>query len=257
MVNYVVAIPTYNRVEEVIRKTLNTLKDGGISKNKIYLFVANKEQYNLYEEQVPKNLYKEIVIGKLGITNQRIFISRYFNEGQYVISMDDDVEALEQLRGEKLSKIKDLDGFFTDAYRILKEEDLFIWGIYAVHNPFFMYKKITTDLRFIIGVTFGFIVRHNNKLKPSIKAETKEDYEQTILYFKMDGGVVRFNYITAKTKFNSPGGLGTDRFDRNKKAAEYLHKTYPDIITVFQRENKTYEVKLKKLPREDDEDEDD
>ena len=42
MVNFVVAIPTYNRVEEVTNKTLKTLKDGGVSKNKIYLFVAYK-----------------------------------------------------------------------------------------------------------------------------------------------------------------------------------------------------------------------
>lgn len=78
-------------------------------------------------------------------------------------------------------------------------------------------------------------------------AETKEDYEQTILYFKMDGGVLRFNNVTAKTKFNSPGGLGTDRYERNKKAAEYLQDKYPDIITVFKRKNGTYEVKLARL----------
>jgi hypothetical protein len=83
----------------------------------------------------------------------------------------------------------------------------------------------------------------------NIHAETKEDYEQTILYFKMDGGVLRFNNITAKTKFNSEGGLGTDRYERNKLAAEYLYKKYPDIISIFQRKNKMYEVKLKRLPR--------
>jgi 3-hydroxyacyl-CoA dehydrogenase len=55
-----------------------TLYEAGIHKNKIYLFVANKEQYKLYEEHVPKNLYNKMIIGKLGITNQRIFISKYF-----------------------------------------------------------------------------------------------------------------------------------------------------------------------------------
>jgi hypothetical protein len=163
--------------------------------------------------------------------------------------MDDDVEQFEILKGEKLVKLKDVDQFFIQAYNLLKKERLFIWGIYPVRNPFFMYKNITTDLRFIIGVTFGFIVRHNKKLEPSTKAETKEDYEQTILYFKMDGGVLRFNNITTKTKFNSPGGLGTDRYERNKNAAEYLEHMYPDIIKVFQRKNGTYEVKLARLPR--------
>lgn len=248
MSHYVVAIPTYNRYDVLEHKTLKTLLDGGVGKNKIVLFVANKEQQKLYEEHIPKSMYKEIIVGKKGITNQRNFISQYFKEGQYVVSMDDDVEQLETLRGEKLVKLTNVHEFFMDAYKELKKEGLYIWGIYPVRNPFFMYKKITHDLRFLIGVTFGFIVRHNRQLKMSIHSETKEDYEQTILYFKMDEGVVRFNYITAKTKFNAEGGLGTDRFERNKNAAEYLSEKYPDIVSVFQRKsNNMFEVKLRKM----------
>jgi hypothetical protein len=247
--SYVIAIPTYNRVEEVVYKTLDTLKRGNINKNRIYLFVANKSQYDLYNENVPKNLYGKIIIGKKGITNQRIFISQYFKEGQYVISMDDDVERFEILKGEKLVELKNIDAFFKDAYSLMKKEKLFLWGIYPVRNPFFMYNETTTDLRFIIGVTFGFITRHNNKLKMSNKIDTKEDYEQTILYYLMDGGVIRFNNITTKTKFNAPGGVGQDRFSRYKKAAEYLTKTYPDIVKRSDRKDGTPEVKLVKLPR--------
>lgn len=250
MVNYVIAIPTYNRVKEVTNKSLNTLREAGIPKNRIHLFVANQQQYKLYEENVPKNLYGKIIIGKKGITNQRIFIASYFPEGQYVISMDDDVEQFEILKGEKLVKLTNINEFFNDAYKLMKKEKIYIWGIYPVRNPFFMYKETTTDLRFIIGVTFGFIVRHDKDLKMSIKAETKEDYEQTILYFLKDGGVIRFNNITVKTKFNAPGGLGTDRFERNKNAAEYLVKKYPDIVTRNDRKDGTPEVKLARLPRQ-------
>jgi hypothetical protein len=248
MVNYVVAIPTYNRYDVLEHKTLKTLIEGGVSKTRIYLFVANQEQCRLYEQAIPKSMYKAIVIGKKGIANQRIFIANYFEEGQYVISMDDDVEEFQMLRGDKLVKLGNVAGFFEKAYKQLKTNKLYIWGIYPARNPFYMYNEITMDLRFLIGVTFGFITRHERRLRPSINAETKEDYEQTILYYKMDGGVMRFNNITAKTKFNAPGGLGTDRYERNKSAVEYLLKTYPDIITVFQRKNGTYEVKLKKLP---------
>jgi hypothetical protein len=250
MSNYVVAIPSYNRADVIVPKTLTTLKEGKVSKNKIYIFVANKQQEKLYEESVPKNLYNKIIIGKKGITNQRIFISKYFSEGQYIVSMDDDVEALEMMKNEKkLVKINNLDMFFKDAYKELKKEKLFIWGIYPVRNPFFMKKTITTHLRFIIGVTFGYINRHNKKLYPSLKAETKEDYEQSILFYKNDGGVLRFNYITPKTKFNSEGGLGKDRAERNKNAAEYLKRKYPDIITIFHRANGMTEVKFSNQAR--------
>jgi hypothetical protein len=112
-----------------------------------------------------------------------------------------------------------------------------------------MKPKITTELKFIIGVLFGYINRHIKKLVPSIRSETKEDYEQSILYYKMDGGVIRFNNITTKTKFNAEGGLGTNRFDRNKNAAEYLKKTYPEIITIFHRDNGMTEVRFARMPR--------
>jgi hypothetical protein len=247
--SYIVAIPTYNRVNEIIHKTLHTLYEGNVDKNKIYLFVANRKEYEIYEKNIPKNLYNKIIIGKKGITNQRIFISKYFKEGQFIVSMDDDVERLEMLRGDKLIKLNDLNLFFKNAFELLKKEKLNIWGIYPVRNPFFMYNDITTDLRFIIGVTFGYINRHSKILYPSIKAETKEDYEQTILFFKQDGGVLRFNNITAKTKFNAEGGLGTDRYERNKNAAVYLKNKYSDIITIFERKNGMPEVKLKRLDR--------
>ena len=122
--SYVIAIPTYNRPEQVSGKTLTTLLNGGINKNKIYIFVANKRQEKMYEEIIPKNMYKEIVVGKLGITNQRKFISKYFPEGQYIISMDDDIEELLSLRGTRdLIKINDLETFFIDAYKLLKKEN--------------------------------------------------------------------------------------------------------------------------------------
>ena len=245
--SYVIAIPSYNRANEIIDKTLTTLLEGGVSKSKIHIFVANKAQEKLYSDTIPKSLYSKIVVGKLGIANQRVFISHYFPVNKYIVSLDDDVEELQQLKGEKLVKVKDLDGFFQEAYHILKKEKLYIWGVYPVRNAFFMYNKMTTDLKFIIGVTFGYINRKLKQLVP--KAEGKEDIEQSILYYLMDGGVVRFNNIVPKTKFNAPGGLGTDRREMNKKAAEYLKQKYPDIVTIFHRKNGMTEVKLARLPR--------
>ena len=82
-----------------------------------------------------------------------------------------------------------------------------------------MKQKVSFGLKFIIGVMHGYINRHISKLRPSKLSETKEDFEQSILYYLHDGGLVRFNNITTKTKFNAPGGLRTDRHDRNKSAA--------------------------------------
>jgi hypothetical protein len=248
MVKYVIAIPTYNRSDVISNKTLTTLKEGGVPRTAIHLFVANKAQEKIYKDNVPKELYGKIVVGKLGITNQRNFIVKYFPEGQYVISCDDDIEALEELSRDKLVKITNVNGFLLDAYDLLVKEGLYMYGIYPVRNPFFMKKGYTDGLKFIIGVLYGFINRHNKKLQLT-SVEGKEDYQLSILYYKMDGGVLRFNDVTVKTKFNAKGGLGEDRFEMNKKAAEYLVKKYPDIVKIKYRKNGMTEINLARLPR--------
>jgi hypothetical protein len=246
--DYVVAIPSYKRQNELINKSLKTLKAGGVSANRIHIFVANNEERDIYEKEVPKELYGKIVVGVKGITAQRKFIVKYFPENKYIVSIDDDVEQIEKMDGPtKLVKIKNVDKFFRDGYDALKKHGLYIWGIYPVRNPFFMKPKVSTDLKFIIGVLRGFINRHSKDLEPSEGAETKEDYEQSILYFKKYGGVLRYNNVTTKTKFNAPGGLGTDRHERNKSAAEYLKKTYSDLITIFHRKNGMTEVRLARV----------
>lgn len=243
MCNYVIAIPSYNRPKELLRKTIMTLVHGQVDTSAIHIFVANREEFDIYKPIFPT---LKVIIGELGIRNQRIFISKYFPENQYIVSIDDDVEALNMLDDKKLKVIINIDFFIKQAYDRLITEHLNLWGIYPVNNPFFMKPVVTTKLKFIIGVIHGYINRHNDLLYPNIQSETKEDYEQSLLFYKMDGGVVRFNYISAKTKFNAVGGLGKDRHERNRLAAEYLQSMYPDYISTFNRKkNNMSEVRFK------------
>jgi len=246
---YKVAIPSYKRADALLRKSLPTLIKGKVKSSNIFIFVADKEEKQIYERTIPNHMYHKIVIGVPGITKQRIFIKNYFKEGDYVVSIDDDVDGLFKLKGEKLAKMNNLDVFFKHAYKMLKREKLFLWGIYPVMNPYFMktIKRVTTSLKFIIGVLHGYIVRKDKKLDPSTSAEGKEDYEQSILYYERDGGVLRFNDVGAKTKFLAKGGLGQidKRFEMNRLAADYLSKKYPNYVTVFHRQNGMTEIRLK------------
>jgi hypothetical protein len=247
MSKYVVAIPSYKRQDVLSTKSLKTLIDGGVNPKKIHIFVANKEEHENYEKAIPKNMYGKIVTGVIGITNQRKFILKYFPEGTEIVSIDDDVEGLYRSKGPtKLIHITAVDGFFREAFQKLHKDKLYIWGIYPVRNPFFMKDKVTTDLKFIIGTMYGFINRHDSSLQPNSSIKEKEDYETSILYYLKDGGVVRYNNVTIKTKFHAEGGLGKTegRFQANKEAAAYLAKTYPDLVSVFHRKNGMPEVRL-------------
>lgn len=245
---YVVAIPTYNRSDILAKKTLATLKSGKVDPKKIHIFVANKEEEAKYLEVVPRELYGKMIVGVKGITNQRRFISDYFPEGQEIVSLDDDIEGLyRRIDAKKLSQIRNLDGFFREAFQRARREGVFLWGIYPVCNPFFMKPNITTKLKFIIGMLHGYINRCDPKLRPSGKADQKEDVETSILYYLKDGGVLRYNNVGAKTKFHAPGGLGQtkDRIEANRSAAEYLSKQYPQYATMWTRPNGMAEVKLR------------
>lgn len=246
--SYVIAIPTYNREVTIVNKTLKTLKRGLIDPSKIFIFVADTEQLDKYGF-VPKELYNEIIVGELGINNQRKFITNYFPENQYIVSIDDDVDSLCMLKDKKLIGVENLDQFFLDAYKLMEKEKLFIWGVYPVNNTFFMKDAITTDFKFIVGVLFGYINRKLKNLEPSTEIQVKEDYELSILYYKLDGGVIRYNNVTAKTKYYAIGGCGKDRIEQNKIASEYLQKTYPDLVSIFVRKNGNAELKLKRKKR--------
>lgn len=249
MENYVIAIPSYKRHKELKEKTLALLNKYNIKSNNIYIFVANKAEKTLYESELEKSLYNKIIVGKKGITKQRIFISNFFPKGQYIVSLDDDVQKVFEMKGDKLYDIKDLDAFFKNAYKKLKENNLFIWGVYPTPNPRFMYDRVTTDLRFLIGGLYGYINRKDSKLYPSVKSEGKEDYHQSILYFLKDGGIVRYNNIAFKSKTNAAGGLGKERFEMNRKASVFLHKKYPKIVSRKTRKNGMPEIALNNKTR--------
>ena len=90
--NYIVAIPSYKRYDEITKKTLPTLKKGNVNKYKIYVFVANKTEEKLYKKKMDPNTYGKIIVGKKGLVQQRKFISQYFPENTMIVSLDDDIQ---------------------------------------------------------------------------------------------------------------------------------------------------------------------
>lgn len=259
MSDYVVVIPSYDRSNLIAGKTLTTLKNGGVPKNKIYIFVANEEEEKKYKSTVPKDLYNEIIIGVKGLVEQRKFINNYFEEDSYIISFDDDVEEILEKKtnlktDNKLHSIKNLPELFNNAYKIMKEKKFFIWGVAPVCNPFFLYNKVSYDLRIIVGPLFGYISRDDEDL--DIKyGPNKEDTERTCRYFKKDGGIVRFNHISLKTKYFSDGGINTieggkkKRFEKSIKNSENLLNEFPNYGKLMTRKTGLVEFKLILKPK--------
>ena len=234
MANYVVVIPSYDRAETLRDKTLIMLRGYGIPKSRIHIFVANEEQAQIYKEVLPKSDYGQIIVAEKGLMEARNFITRYYPENKPIVSFDDDVSELEILRGEKLAHLPSLQDLIKEGFALCRKHHLNIWGIYPVHNAFFMKNEYSTDLKFLIGHMYGLFNKRDRLLTTSYK----EDYERTLLFATQDGGVVRLNNIVAKTKMGAKGGMDTvvaKRIEANKKASAMLQKRFPGLVRLNPR----------------------
>jgi len=251
---YTIAIPSYNRQDTIQTHTLAVLNRHHIKPSHITIFVANQEQHDIYKAAIPQFLYNNLVIGVLGLKNQRNFISDYYPEGAHIVEMDDDIKQIVQLvttqkvgkksgrlttrktiKPHKTTKpIEDLDGFIIKAFEMCTELNIFLWGVYPLINAYFMTDKITKDLRFIVGPMWGMINRHRQDLKLTI--DEKENSERTLQYWVADGAVLRFNYIGIDTKYyKNKGGMqseGKNRKEEALKSVYYLNKMYPTLTKI-------------------------
>jgi hypothetical protein len=240
---YTIVIPTYQRYKELNSKTLKLLKRYNIPSKKIFIFVADDNEKMEYEKYTSPDDYNEIVVGVLGIAAQRNFITQYFPDGLYIISMDDDIESIMNLGLE----IDDFNELIQCNYHLMDSHNCDTWGIYPVNNIFFMksQKEITYNFKFIIGCLFGFINNKNYVL--SNNCECKEDYERSVLSYINRGAIMRCNHISVKTKFYAMGGLGKNRDVANLKAVQYLIDTYPLHFARKFRKDGREEIRVKKL----------
>ena len=241
------AIPSFNRPDGLYKKTLTILKKYDISSKDIHIFLHNEEEKKLYEETIPKEYYGKIIVHGLpkGIKGVRNFIVDYYPLNQEYISLDDDVTAIQEPRGAKLVNIKSLKELVKQGFELCKKNGLTLWGLYPVCNAFFMKgTPYTTDLRFIVGGFMGII----NK-KRHVTLNLKVDYDYTLMCYKEDGGVLRFNRICIKhNMYSKKGGIGKDQKERlndYKKASSDLVKKYPDYVHL--NKNKEGEIKLKDM----------
>ena len=255
MADYIVAIPSYKRAEVCRDKTLAMLKHNKIPASKIYVYVANKEEYDEYIKVIDKGSYNKLVVGIKGLVPQRQFIMSKWPNGKHIVFFDDDVAKID-LTLSTMFKGKPLDHFFKTAFEECKKQHSFIWGVYAVFNPFFRKgrSEISTCLNYIVGAFYGIINRPKlDAIKLTITKENgqKEDVERSLKYFIHDNIVVRFNRVGFQTiYYNRHGGLGTfeDRLKPMREASQKLLKAYPEYGSISTKSTGMTEFKLKKIP---------
>jgi hypothetical protein len=255
MTDYVVCIPSYKRAELCNEKTLTMLKENHIPSKKIFVYVANQEEYDEYIKILDKSKYNKLVVGIKGLVPQRQFITEQFPTGKHIVFFDDDVSKID-LTMSSITRGKSLDHFFKHAFKECHKNKSYIWGVYPVFNPFFRKARpeMTTVLTYIVGAFYGIVNRPNLKaIKLTITKENgqKEDVERTLKYFVEDGIVLRFNRVGFMTKYyGKSGGLGTfeDRLKPMLEASKKLKAAYPEYGEITTKKHGMTEFRLKKIP---------
>ena len=252
---YLIAIPSYKRVTTLRDKTLTFLKHQKIPSRLIHVFVANSEQEKLYRDTLQPGSYGKIIVGIVGMKNIRNFIAQYFPKGQAIFNLDDDISNMVELlknRGNKTGEkpvsrklpVGNLDRVIRQGFQECRKHQLSLFGIYPASNPFFMKKRVTHDLRYIIGSCWGCF----NDPQILVTMDDKEDFERTIKFYLRDGGVVRLEHITVESSYyTEKGGMQETRTkNRVLRSAKLLVQRYPQLCKLNLTKKSGYaEVKLR------------
>lgn len=247
--DWVVVIPSYNRVDTLKEKTLRLLQEHDIPASKIYVFVADQEQKKLYEDGLEKGSVGHIIVGVKGLPEVRNFIFDYFPKGKPIISFDDDVRGFIEYdpRAKRHERpLRDLAAMFNRGFAECKKSSAHFWGVYPSANGYFMKPTVTTDLRFIIGSFWGC---HNpgKDVRITIGNGEKEDYQRTIQFWERDGVIVRMTDVAVQTAtYATPGGLQEgNRLAREKKTVAAMIAKWPQYIKMNPRRKSGYpEIRL-------------
>jgi hypothetical protein len=249
--NFVIAIPSYRRADTIQKATLHVLEKHKIDPSIVYIFVADKKEEKCYREALGKKW--NIVVGEPGMKQARVFMSRYFQEGCRIFYMDDDVYEIWQcewkeekyrnnpvtrMSGNVLVPLKNLLGFIQLGFQECERKQRRLFGVNAVKNAYFckaindpMQCADTRDgLYFTVGTMYGCI---NCREACAVTAEVKADYECTLRYYLLDGGVLRFPWVTISTRFYSEkGGMQSDNqrsWDKSYHWTRWIADTYEGL----------------------------
>jgi hypothetical protein len=87
------------------------------------------------------------------------------------------------------------------------------------------------------------------KIRKDIILETNyaEDFENCILHYIRDGGIIKNNYVAGKTNNYAKGGCNGDgrNIETEKNDKEFLYNKYPKYCKLFQRKNGRWDLRLK------------
>lgn len=240
--NYKIVIPSYNRLKILQKKTLAFLLKNNIPQEIIYIFVHpdSYDEYRILNTEYNINIIKSLA----GIRDSRNFITEYFDEGQPIVSIDDDIVDLIDFRTDQ--PLENLNDFIEETFEMSHGG---LWGLSATSNKFFSTRRDKLGLQSIIGSFCGYMNTKNYKLQLKVM----EDYERVIYYYINKKIILKRGWVGIKTKYwTTAGGIQSnfskeERITIQNEAATWLLKTYPLLVYTRTRKNGLIDIRFKTI----------
>jgi len=235
---YKIVIPSHKRSQMIKEKTLKYLQDEDMLLNLVYVFVE-KEELLEYKSALG-HLNVNVIEGRLGLKENLNYIADYFDEGEKLVRMDDDIK---YLIDKNNNKIPSLDLFIRDCFESMVATEARSCGINPSKNPFFYTDNLSTDLKFCAGFFRCYL---NTKFCEKRTYNLLEDYETTIKYFNYSFGINRMNNVGGVVNYKSgKGGLIRKDGEKQKEVDQFL-KEYPKYA--HEHNKHSDEIKLVRYP---------
>mmetsp|Transcript_46149 Transcript_46149/g.103726 ORF Transcript_46149/g.103726 Transcript_46149/m.103726 type:complete len:653 (+) Transcript_46149:48-2006(+) len=260
---WVVAIPSYDRLGIIEKKTLRLLLNAGVEPHRIYVF-ADPRQLSEYEEALAGSGVN-VLQGEQGIHHQRNAIMRYFPEGQRIVEMDDDVHYLRWLatsvqpdnkaRLERLPEDK-FQTMIEHLWDVCDQEGCCLWGVFPNGDQRNMSYSYSCGLVSSTAQCQGY---YNPGAQLKLECRTMEDYERILEFYAQKKRCLRCNFLSVMTRNKAPGGCDSAygkitirkrkawhlRHRVEEESAKELKKRHPDLV----RRIEAPETEEKELPR--------
>jgi len=236
---YRIAIPSYKRPVQLRDATLALLQKHSVPSELIDVFVSDEEQHAEYANTLTPGTYGQLIVAVPGMGAVRNFKTDYYEEGQHIFYMDDDITDFLTLTDSSFNLCE----FVEQAFAECVAEGLRLFGLYPVANRFFMRPVTTFDLRYVIGSVYGCV----NDRSIRVTLDDGEDKERTCLYYLKYGGVLRYSWISPKTKYyRNPGGMQVTRtLERQRASGLKLLEQFPMLLSRIDKKDGKIEHRFK------------
>ena len=209
----VYVVKSHQRVDRFYDKTyLKIILNYGFDLKNVYVFVSLNEDAILYRDKYP---LINIVKAPKGVAAVDNFITDYFQEGQKIIYMNDDVSAIVELQDNKLIPIQKgkLYSVINAMFGRMSKNQITYAGFYPVPNTLFI-----------------SLVINNRKVRITIS--DKSDFEKSIQHFYYQNALLRYNHIALKVEYyGTRGGFQGRDATTEKNSALLLQSKYGDYVS--------------------------